>query len=135
MQYWLVKTEPEAFSWQDLVAQKRAVWDGVRNYTARNNLKAMALNDIVLIYHSVTDKCVVGFGRVDALAYPDPTTDDERWVAVDIVPVAELPKPVTLAQIKAEPALADLPLIKQSRLSVMPVSEDAFKCILEMGKG
>jgi predicted RNA-binding protein with PUA-like domain len=133
MQYWLVKTEPETFSWQDLVTQKKAVWDGVRNYTARNHLKAMQVDDLVLIYHSVTGKEVVGFGRVVTTAYQDPTTDDERWVAVEIIPVTALPTSVSLADIKAEPALADLPLIKQSRLSVMPVDESAFKLILQKG--
>jgi len=133
MQYWLVKTEPEAFSWQDLVEQQQATWDGVRNYTARNNLKAMQQDDLVLIYHSITDKCVVGFGRVVTEAYPDPTIDDERWVAVDIVPVAALPTAVSLATIKAEPQLETLPLIKQSRLSVMLVGKEAFDCILKLG--
>jgi predicted RNA-binding protein with PUA-like domain len=133
MQYWLVKTEPDAFSWQDMVTQKKAVWDGVRNYTARNHLKTMQIDDLVLIYHSVVGKEVVGFGRIVTTAYPDPTTDDERWVAVEIVPVTALPTPVTLADIKAEPALADLPLIRQSRLSVMPVDESAFKLILQKG--
>ncbi len=133
MQYWLVKTEPEAFSWQDLVTQQQAMWDGVRNYTARNNLRAMEVNDLVLIYHSITDKCIVGFGRIATSAYPDPTIADARWVAVDIVPVTALPTHVTLAQIKAEPELETLPLIKQSRLSVMSVSEEAFQLILKMG--
>ena len=133
MNHWLVKTEPEAFSWDDLVAQQQATWDGVRNYTARNHLKSMELHDAILIYHSVTDKAVVGIARLVTPAYPDPTIDDERWVAVDIVPVTKFPKKVTLAQIKAEPELADLPLIKQSRLSVMPLSEAAFALIVKMG--
>lgn len=133
MQYWLLKTEPETFSWQDFVNEQHATWDGVRNYTARNNLKAMEVHDVVLIYHSVTDKCVVGLGRVVTSAYPDPTIDDARWVAVDLVPVTALPTHVTLAQIKATPELSDMPLIKQSRLSVMPVSEAAFKIITKLG--
>lgn len=133
MQYWLLKTEPETFSWDDLVAQKQTTWDGVRNYTARNNLKAMEINDLALIYHSVSEKAVVGIARIASLAYPDTTTEDERWVAIDVVPVTALPAPVSLAKIKAEPNLAHLPLIKQSRLSVMAVGKEDFDYILEMG--
>lgn len=115
--------------------QGRAVWDGVRNYQARNNLNAMKQGDQVLFYHSVTKPGVVGLATVVREAYPDPTSpDDLRWVVVELEPVMPLARPVTLAQIKAEPLLANMGLIKQSRLSVMPVRPDEFELILSLGQ-
>ena len=132
MNYWLVKSEPGAYSWDDLVSLGKDHWDGVRNYQARNNLKLMKVGDEVLFYHSVNEKQVVGIAKVEKEFYQDPTTDDERWVVVDLVPVRRLNKPVTLAQIKSENSLEGFALIKNSRLSVMPVDEQHYKTILKM---
>ncbi|MVM37155.1 EVE domain-containing protein [Spirosoma sp. HMF3257] len=122
MNYWLVKSEPDVYGWHHFNEQGRAVWDGVRNYQARNNLKAMRLGDQVLFYHSVTNIGVVGLAKVVRESYPDPTSpEDLRWVVIELEPVMALDKPVSLARIKAEPLLANLSLIRQSRLSVMPV--------------
>lgn len=132
--YWLVKSEPFKYSWDDLVADGSTYWDGVRNYQARNNLRAMKVGDHALYYHSNEGKAVVGVAKVTRGAYPDPTTDDERWVVVDVAPVKPLKAPVTLAQIKADPKLAKIPLVTHSRLSVMPLEKAAFDRILELGK-
>lgn len=132
MNYWLVKSEPGAYSWDDLVKLGRDHWDGVRNYQARNNLKLMKAGDEVFFYHSVNEKQVVGIAKVVREFYQDPTTDDERWVVVDLVPVRKLEKPVTLAQIKADPQLENFALIKNSRLSVMPVDAAHYQIILDM---
>ncbi len=131
--YWLAKSEPFKYSWEQFVADGSTYWDGVRNYTARNNLQAMKKGDLVLYYHSNEGKEVVGVARVTKEAYPDPTTDDDRWVVVDLKPVKPLKVFVTLAQIKGDPALAEMALVKQSRLSVGPVEEGAFEHILELG--
>ncbi len=132
--YWLVKSEPFKYSWDDLNRDGRTYWDGVRNYTARNNLQAMKAGDWALYYHSNEGKEVVGIAEIVREAYPDPTTDDERWVVVDVVPVAPLTEPVTLATIKGDPALRDMVLVRQSRLSVMPVSAKEFSRVLKLGK-
>ena len=132
--YWLVKSEPDAYAWSDLVRDGSTYWDGVRNAQARNNLLAMRAGDLVLYYHSNVGKDVVGVARVTRTAYPDPTSDDERWVVVDLVPVQPLAEPVSLAQIKADAALASIPLVVQSRLSVMPIDKPAFERILKLGK-
>ena len=117
-QYWLVKQEPEDYSWDDFVRDGRTVWTGVRNYAARNNLKGMRTGDSVLFYHSGESKSVVGLAGVARAAFPDPTAvEEEGWVAVELTPVEALPKPVTLAQIKAEISLQDIGLVRQSRLS------------------
>ncbi|MBD2755063.1 EVE domain-containing protein [Spirosoma validum] len=135
MNFWLVKSEPDKYGWHHFTEQARAVWDGVRNYQARNNLKAMQLGDQVLFYHSITSPGVVGLAKVVREAYQDPTApDDPRWVVVELEPVMALEKPVSLAQIKAEPLLANLSLIRQSRLSVMPVRPNEFELILAMGR-
>ncbi|GAB4036511.1 EVE domain-containing protein [Spirosoma gilvum] len=135
MNFWLVKSEPDAYGWHHFTAQGRAIWDGVRNYQARNNLKSMQLGDQVLFYHSVTNPGVVGLAKVVQEAYQDPTVpDDPRWVVVELEPVMMLETPVSLAQIKTEPLLANLSLIRQSRLSVMPVRPDEFELILKMGQ-
>jgi predicted RNA-binding protein with PUA-like domain len=131
--HWLVKQEPTAYSWDDLVRDGRTMWDGVRNHQARNNLQAMGKGDRVLFYHSVKDPAVVGICEVVRPAYPDPTADDPRWVVVDLKPVRPLARPVTLAAVKAEPALRDIPLIRQSRLSVMPLEKAAFDRIVKLG--
>ena len=132
-QYWLVKSEPFKYSWEKFNKDGRTFWDGVRNYQARNNLREMKEGDLVLFYHSNEGKHVVGIAKVVKEAYQDPTTDDTNWVVVDLVPVQSLDKPVTLAQIKAEESLKDISLIKQGRLSVMPLKATEFDKILEMG--
>ena len=133
MNYWLVKSEPGNYSWDDLVKDGWTYWDGVRNYQARNNLKAMKKGDRVLYYHSNVGLEVVGVARVIKEHYQDPTTDDERWVCVDIEPLKPLKNPVTLTDIKSRASLKNLPLINNSRLSVMPVAKKEFDQILKMG--
>jgi len=132
MNYWLVKSEPETYSWDTFVKEKGAAWTGVRNFQARNNLRAMKRGDLVLFYHSVSDKQVVGLARVDKEAYVDPTAKEGDWSCVDLVPGKSLAKPVTLDQIKADKALADMPLLKNSRLSVQPVSKAQFDRVLSL---
>ena len=134
MNYWLVKTEPETYSWDDFVKLGRDHWDGVRNYQARNNLKLMKDGDEVLFYHSVSDMEVLGIAKVAREYYQDPTTDDDRWVVVDLVPIRKLQKPVSLAQIKADDRLASFALIKNSRLSVMAVDKTHYEIILSKSK-
>ena len=131
--YWLVKQEPSKYAFADLVRDGRTMWEGVRNFQARNNLAAMQRGDCVLFYRSVEDPAVVGVCEVVKEAYPDPTADDPRWVAVDLAAVHALARPVTLAQIKAESALREIPLLKQSRLSVMPLPRPAFERIVKLG--
>ncbi len=133
MKYWLVKSEPGAYSWQQFVKDGRTMWDGVRNYQARNNLKAMREGDLVLFYHSVSDKEVMGIARVVKEHYQDPTTEDERWAVVDLVPVQEFRKHVSLAQIKNDTRLDNAGLVKQARLSVMPLKKEEFDAIVELG--
>jgi predicted RNA-binding protein with PUA-like domain len=129
MKYWLVKSEPGAWSWADQVRDGVTAWTGVRNYQASNFLKAMKLGDTCFFYHSVNEKRIVGIVEVVREAYPDPTSDDPRWVCPDLKAVAPVPHPVTLADIKADPRLADLPLIRQSRLSVMPIDDASWGII------
>ena len=131
--YWLAKSEPFKYSWADFVQDGSTYWDGVRNAQARNNLAAMKTGDLMLFYHSNEGKEVVGVAKVTREAYPDPTTDDERWLVVDLAPVKPLTEPVTLAAIKADLELADIALVKQSRLSVMPIDKRAFDRILRLG--
>lgn len=132
-QYWMVKSEPEAYAWNDLVRDKRTDWTGVRNYQARIHLNAMRRGDRVLFYESVTTKAVVGIAEVTKTAFPDSTADEPGWVAVELKAIEPLATPVTLAQIKADTALADIPLLRQSRLSVMPLTATAFKRIVKLG--
>jgi predicted RNA-binding protein with PUA-like domain len=132
--YWLVKSEPESYSWAMLVKDGRTAWTGVRNFTARNNLRAMRSGDFVLFYHSVTDKQVVGIAKVDKEAYPDPTAKEGDWSCVDLAPVKPLKQPVSLDAIKSDKTLVDMPLVKQSRLSVSPVSEKQFERLLALGR-
>jgi predicted RNA-binding protein with PUA-like domain len=133
-QYWLVKTEPSAYSWSDLVADGKTAWTGVRNYTARNNLRAMGKGDAVLFYHSVVGKEVVGIARVVREAYADPTAKEGDWSAVDLAPEKPLPRPVTLEAIKGNPKLKEIALLRLSRLSVQPVTAAQFDEIVRMGR-
>ncbi len=133
-QFWLVKSEPNKYAWDDLGRDGSTYWDGVRNAQARNNLAAMKLGDQVLYYHSNEGKEVVGVAKVTRPAYPDPTTDDERWLVVDLAPLKPLAHAVSLAEIKADAALVKIPLVTQSRLSVMPIPRPAFDHILGLGK-
>ena len=133
--YWMVKQEPETYSWNDFVKDGSTDWTGVRNYQARNNLREMKLGDRVLFYHSGKEKAVVGVAEVVKSAYADPTADDPQWVAVDLKPVKALPSPVQLAAIRYDKRLSGLPLIRQSQLSVMPLTKDEFEAILSMGNG
>jgi predicted RNA-binding protein with PUA-like domain len=130
--HWLVKQEPEAYSFDDLVRDGRTYWTGVRNFQARNYLRQMKTGDVVLFYHSGESKSVVGIAQVVKAPYPDPTANDEQWVAVDIKPVKPLKQPVSLAAMRENPKLATLLLIRQSRLSVMPVSKAEFDVIVKM---
>ncbi len=138
MRYWLMKTEPDAFSWQDLLRDGVATWDGVRNYTARNNMRAMELGDLVLIYHSNIGKEAVGIARVVATAFQDPSTEDQRWSAVRVAPVVALHKPVTLQTIRDEHAaggpLAEIKLIRENRLSVVALSDGEWQHLLRLAE-
>lgn len=133
MKYWLIKTEPGSYSWEQLVRDKRTFWNGVRNYQARINLRAMGVGDLCLFYHSVSDKAVMGVARVVREAYPDHTAEDGEWVMVDVEPVHSLGTPVTIDMVKARPDLADMVLVKNSRLSVQPVTKAQFDAVVKMG--
>jgi predicted RNA-binding protein with PUA-like domain len=132
--YWLVKQEPEAYAWAAFVKDGKTEWTGVRNFQARNNLRAMKKGDPVLYYHTGDEKQVVGLARVERAGYPDPTATEGDWVAVDLAPVKPLAKPVTLAQIKADKILKEMTLVRNSRLSVSPVSEVQFERILALAE-
>lgn len=129
MAHWLVKSEPGAWSWDDQVRDQVTAWTGVRNHQAAKYLKTMALGDTAFFYHSVDEKRIVGLVEVVREAYPDPTAEDGRWVCVDVKAVKAAARPVTLAEIKADPRLAELPLIRQSRLSVMPIDDESWSLI------
>ena len=131
--YWLVKSEPDAFSWDEQVVRRVEPWTGVRNFMARNNLRAMKKGDLAFFYHSNIGKEIVGVVRVAREAYPDPTAESGDWSCVDMEAVGPMPKPVTLATIKDTPELADVALIRQSRLSVMPIGPVHWKLICKMG--
>lgn len=133
MNYYLVKSEPFKYSWQQFQKDKQTFWDGVRNYQARNNMKDMKKGDLVLFYHSNEGKEVVGIAKVVNEYYQDPTTTDDRWVVVDLSPVEELKNPVTLETIKSDELLKETALVKQSRLSVMPLKREEFDRIVELG--
>ena len=130
--FWLVKQEPSAYSWSDFVAERRTAWTGVRNYTARNNLRKMQPGEEVLFYHSGDDKAVVGIAKVARAAYPDPTAKEGDWSAVDLTPVKALAGPVTLREIRSNSRLKQIPLVRQSRLSVMPLTSAEFREIIAM---
>ena len=133
MNYFLVKSEPFKYSWDQFLKEKQTFWDGVRNYQARNNLKDMKKGDLVLFYHSNEGKEVVGIAKVIKESYQDPTTSDDRWVAVDLAPLEALKQPVSLLTIKADELLKDNALVKQSRLSVMPLKAAEFDRIIALG--
>ena len=132
--YWLVKQEPEAYSWTTFLKEGRTAWTGVRNFQARNNLRAMNKGDLVLFYHSVSEKQVVGLARVDRPAYPDPTANEGDWSVVDLVPMKTLKSPVGLDMIKTDETLQDMPLVRQSRLSVTPLTAAQFKRLLKLSE-
>ena len=134
-QYWLVKSEPESYSWSDLVKDGKTSWTGVRNFAARNNLRSMKKGDIVAFYHSVSDKQIVGIAKVVGEAYPDKTakSDEGEWSAVDLAPDKPLKKPISLERIKSDSVLKNMALVRISRLSVTPVNEPEYKRILELG--
>ncbi|HEY3402281.1 MAG TPA: EVE domain-containing protein [Ohtaekwangia sp.] len=133
MNYWLVKTEPETYSWDDLVRDKKTTWDGVRNFQARSNIKAMKKGDVVFIYHTGEVKAIIGTAKVAKEHFPDPA--DAEWYVVDLTPDKKLKKPVTLAQIKADKRLVNMVLVKVSRLSVQPVKAEEFDMILTLSDG
>ena len=132
--HWLVKSEPFKFSWQQFVADKKAVWDGVRNFEARNNLRAMKKGDLVLFYHSSEGKEVVGIASVSKEAYPDPTATEGDWSAVELTPKKALSAPVSLAQVKADKQLSAFALVRKARISVIPATPAEFARVLELGK-
>lgn len=133
MNYWLVKSEPFKYSWEQFVKDGKTFWDGVRNYQARNNLRDMKKGDRTLFYHSNDGMCVVGIAEIVKESYPDPTIDDERWLVVDLKPVKALKQAVTLAEMKQQPGLENLALIRQGRLSVSPLTKEEYELILKMG--
>lgn len=135
MSYWLVKSDPDTYGWSDLVRDGKTSWDGVRNYTARNHIRAMKPGDMVLFYHSGEEKSVVGAMKVLSDAYPDRTAEGEDWSAVDAAPEWKLKTPVTLARIKAEPSLVNIALVRLGRLSVMPLEKADFDTIVSLGGG
>ncbi|ANY21034.1 EVE domain protein [Tsuneonella dongtanensis] len=130
--FWLMKSEPDAYSWDDLVTEGEGTWDGVRNYRARNNLQAMEVGDRAFFYHSNIGKEIVGVVEISAAGLPDPTDDTGKWAAVKVRPVEKLARPVTLAEIKADPALADIELLKLSRLSVAEVRPEEWAYIMKL---
>lgn len=132
MAYWLIKSEPSTYSWDQLVKDKQTFWDGVRNYAARNNLKAMKKGDELFFYHSNEGVEIVGIAKVAKEFYQDPTTDDSTWVVIDVKPVRKLKTPVSLAQIKADKRLTDMALVRLGRLSVQPVTEKEWQIVLEL---
>ena len=132
MQYWLVKSEPFKYSWDQFVADKKTFWDGVRNYAARNNLRAMRKGDQVFFYHSNEGLEIVGIAKVVKESYQDPTTDEEAWVVVDLAPVKKLKHPVSLASIKANKKLANMAILKLGRLSVTPVTDEEWEEVMAM---
>ncbi|MDX2135035.1 MAG: EVE domain-containing protein [Saprospiraceae bacterium] len=133
MHYWLVKSEPDVYAFEQLLAEGQVRWDGVRNYQARNNLRAMRTGDLCLYYHSNIGLEIVGIARVVREAYPDPTAEKGDWSAVDLAPVKALNRPVPLAEIKAHPALQQFGLVRNGRLSVMPATFDEFFLLLSLG--
>lgn len=130
MQYWLVKTEPEEYSFNDLLKEGKVIWDGIRNYQARNNLRKMKKRDLVLVYHSGKLKEIVGIAEVVKEHYPDPKDKTKVWCVVELVPFKKLLKPLTLSQIKSKQILSNMPMLRQSRLSVMPITQKEFQFIV-----
>jgi len=132
--YWLVKQEPEAYSWSVLVKEGRTAWTGVRNFQARNNLRAMKSRDLVFFYHSVSEKQIIGIASVEREFYPDPTANEGDWSCIDLAPVKALKKPVPLDAIKADKILKSIPLVRQSRLSVSPLTKEQFDRVLALAE-
>lgn len=132
--YWLMKSEPNKYSWDDLVRDGKTYWDGVRNYEARNNLAAMKEGDLAFYYHSNKGKEVVGIVEIIASSYPDPTADDPTWVVVDVAPRVAFNQPVSLATIKQDPKLREIQLVRRGRLSVVPVAAAEFRHVAKLGK-
>lgn len=132
--YWLIKSEPFKYSWDDLVRDGKTYWDGVRNYESRNNLAAMKKGDLAFYYHSNVGKEVVGIVEIVASSYPDPTADDETWVVVDVVPRVAFMEPVSLATIKGDPKLSEIQLVRRGRLSVVPLAAAEFRHVAKLGK-
>jgi predicted RNA-binding protein with PUA-like domain len=135
MNYWLVKSEPFKYSWEQFLKDKRTFWDGVRNYQARNNLRAMKKDDTVLFYHSNEGLAVMGIAKVVKESYRDPTTEDPQWAAVDLAPVETFKTPVTLGEMKQDKRLQNIGLIRQAQLSVMPLTKEEFEAIAAKGRG
>lgn len=135
MAYWLMKSEPDVYPWERLIREKRAAWDGVRNYQANNNMKAMAVGDEAFFYHSNEGREIVGIMRIVKTWYPDPADETGRFGLVDVAPVSAFAKPVTLATIKGEPSLQSMAFVRQGRLSVSPVTSTEWKKILKMAEG
>ncbi|MTI22118.1 EVE domain-containing protein [Fulvivirga sp. RKSG066] len=134
MNYWLIKSEPNTYSWNDLTKDKQTYWDGVRNYQARNNMKAMKKGDLALYYHSVNEKSIVGVAKIVKEHYQDPTTDNDAWVVVDVAPEYALKNVVTLADIKADDRLSNMALVRNPRLSVQPVAKEEFDIIIGLSE-
>jgi predicted RNA-binding protein with PUA-like domain len=134
MAHWLIKSEPSKYSWDKFVEDKQTFWDGVRNFTARNNLRAMKKGDEVFFYHSNEGLEIVGIAKVAKEAYQDPTTDDTNWVVVDFKPVKKMKKPISLATIKADKRLANIALVRLGRLSVCPITNEEWDIIMELGE-
>lgn len=134
MNYWLVKSEPSVYSWQQLVKDKKTVWEGVRNYAARNNMRAMEKGDLVFFYHSIEGLCIVGVAKVVREAYQDPSTTDIAWSVVDLAPVKTLKKLVTLSQLKSEKDLSEMQIIRLSRLSVCAITPNEFEKVLQLAQ-
>jgi predicted RNA-binding protein with PUA-like domain len=134
MNYWILKSEPNVYAYDDLVKQGTGTWDGVRNYAARNNLRSMQVGDLALFYHSNIGKEIVGVARIVREAFPDPTIEDARWLAVEVVAEKKLDKPVTLAQLKADAVINHIGLVKLSRLSVIPIEKSDFDYILKLSQ-
>lgn len=132
MKYWLIKSEPDTYSWDDFVKEGKSMWDGVRNFSARLNMIEMKVGDFALFYHSNEGREIVGLAEVSKEHYPDPTAEDPRWVVVEFVPVEKFPKPVTLKQIKGDKRFEDMALVKLSRLSVGPVKPEEFDFIMQL---
>lgn len=132
--YWLMKSEPYKYSWDQLVEDGKTYWDGVRNYEARNNMAAMKKGDLTFYYHSNEGKEIVGIAEIVGEAYQDPTTDDDRWVVVDVAPRIPFTEPVTLATIKADPELEEIALIRRGRLSVVPITPEEFRHVAKLGR-
>ena len=135
MSYWLAKSDPDTYGWSDLIRDKKTSWDGVRNFRARNYIRAMKPGDLVLFYHSGDEKAVVGAMKILSDAYQDTTADEDSWSAIDVAPAWRLKNPVTLSSIKAKPSLQDIHLVRVARLSVMPLEKEEFDTIVAMGDG